>query len=330
MSETVLLTETQAVRLQRAVLKQKARAPLRLPWFTDPRKMSRRQLYEAINSYGGDAASLASTSKAELVATVYELLVKRGKSFPLDPMNMDNEQPEKWYLLAEQLHRQFIEETPEPETRRMAMVEANAALRGQTIERLIKIADGSPSSIEIATGRETVLRFVSALKLEPHFEQAAGARTGRSGLIRASVTIAGNYNGYTHVPVHLTVEAARQQQNQTQDQQRGSRKRPAARALLVKDNATDAEVRLGEEICVSMGSERRVRARVTGIVESLVKPTAKSNDTIDIQQHVVAVPINVQDLGPQFTFSLPISDFLQAREDALAKRKSEMGREKVN
>lgn len=226
----------------------KRKFPLKLPWFTDPRKMRRHEMCLAIKSYGGDTATLPSMSKAELVATVYDLLLESGKRCPLDPMNMDDEQPEKWYLLAEQLHQQLREETPDAETRRLAMIEANNALGKLTFEELIQIGNGS-------AGRcETALRFASALMLEPHFEQAAEARTGRRGLIRASVTIAGNYNGHTGLPKHLTIDAARQQ-NYNAHQQRANRKRSAAH------NFTETEICLGKEVGVALGSDRRVRAR---------------------------------------------------------------------
>lgn len=183
------------------------RMALQLPLFRDPRRLSRHDLLDEVLKYGGVSTSLKDLPKQELVAIVFGLLVEYGKKNPINPSELDDEQPEKWYIFAEHFHRKITAANLNLSQRKHHMTEVREAVRGLPISTLVDIANGESL---ILTNQPDVIRrlfyrFVAALILEPHFEQLAERKTGHNGLIRASVTITGNYNGFTGVPERLMI-----------------------------------------------------------------------------------------------------------------------------
>lgn len=76
------------------------------------------------------------------------------------------------------------------------------------------------------------------------------------------------------------------------------------RSSLVMEDGT--KVVVGEEVSVAMGS-RVVRARVAGVRER------NEDDCFDI----IAVPLNIQDVGPHFEFCLNIKEYEIAQSMAV-------------
>lgn len=190
------------------VLKLRNTQPFNLPFFMDPRRMNRHELLVELQNYGYDVSLYDDAPKSVIVAVVYEALVAKGKISPLEPLELDDKQPEKLYLIAEQLHIYFCKLENDSAKRQLLMDDANKFLRNKTIEELVNLANSAFSPVCSGTARTVVIRFVAALMLEPHFEREAELNCGCKGLVRASVTIAGNYNGYTRLPEHLSTTCA--------------------------------------------------------------------------------------------------------------------------
>jgi hypothetical protein len=273
---------------------------LALPLFADPRRMNRAELLREIERLGGDVNSLSKEPKVILVAYVFKLLVEYGKKNPIDPMLMHDEQTEKWYVLAEMLHIEICIDEEDPTARSRLISDATTMLQDKTIQELVQIANNQSCQIQ-----EKVLRFVACLMLEPHFEQIAESKVARIGSIRASVTIAGNVYGFTGVPNHLSVEAAKEMVQEKS--KRVSRKR--SKSTIISTIEGDTEVIIGEELSIEVGT-RSVRARVTGINE-------KVDDDERIDFDVIAVPLNIQDLGPNFEFKLTTAEYNETRNEMI-------------
>eukprot|EP01033_Poteriospumella_lacustris_P008392 gene8392-6057_t len=280
--------------------------PLQLPLIRDPRKLNRRELLKEIRERGFDAAGLNDEPKSLLVARLYALILEAGKRKPLEPEAMDDRQPEKWYLLAEKFYKRMFAEIADTNERVNAVREVNAILNNNfTVDELVAIGNGDfvPIRCQGNTALMLVCRFSSALSLEPWVESAASRQLGKSGWIRASVTISGNVNGYTGLPYHLTVKGALEEiAKQATLPQRKKRKITAK--VKDEEGLGEVQVMVGEEVDVPFGPEdRRVKARVTGVEHC--------QDTGELR--VVAVPTEAFELGPASTVTMSLSEYAACR-----------------
>eukprot|EP00595_Chromulina_sp_UTEXLB2642_P002066 CAMPEP_0196763488 /NCGR_PEP_ID=MMETSP1095-20130614/4193_1 /TAXON_ID=96789 ORGANISM="Chromulina nebulosa, Strain UTEXLB2642" /NCGR_SAMPLE_ID=MMETSP1095 /ASSEMBLY_ACC=CAM_ASM_000446 /LENGTH=322 /DNA_ID=CAMNT_0042116825 /DNA_START=74 /DNA_END=1042 /DNA_ORIENTATION=- len=305
MSSTVLSVKSKDVREDEMVLRLSYKHPLKLPFFVDPRRMNRRQLLNELIGSKYSSDDLNILSKEVLVAMVYQLLIEKGKAQPLNPFDLDDEQPEKWYILAEIIHKFLCSSVPDPSVREKYMKKANESLRSYDIQKLINVANSfrlKESNCIEDEGEltEYFRQFSACLAVEPHFEFMPENKTGNFGLMRSSVTIAGNYNGYTGLPEHLTVESARRQEIK---QRRLREKRP----LTLNVGSAMTGVVLNEDINLNedIGLDRHVRVRVEGIV---------SKDDFSEECEIVVCPTNIQQFGPYATFNITLKQYEDAKQ----------------
>lgn len=290
-------------------LRLNTRKELTLPLFRDPRRMRRKELLTEVQKFCNDNEEIMkiceTLGKPELVVKVFEYLIEEGKRNPLDPYLLNDEQPEKWYLIAEQLFRQICSLKPKGSERVSMMAQAKSQLRNKTTAELISIANIQNDNISHSVDEhalELIRRFTAALILEPHFELKAQGNVGRRFSIRASVTIAGNYNGYTKLPRHLTAEGLQSQASDTRE-----RKRKHVKMLVTSEESeSPVEVDVGEIVSVSLGNDRYVRAKVTGV-------DLGEGENVTIR----TMPVSHTEMGPHFTFELSIPEYRQAKADAL-------------
>lgn len=205
---------------------EKQKLSLRLPWFHDPRKLNRTALLKAIAEYGINSEELDTEPKSILVAKLYALILDDGKRNPLNPEVMDDQQPEKWYLLAERFHNKLFVNILDGSDRCKAIAETKEILSGFSIDELIEVGNGDSFPLRCRGEISLILacRLISALTLQPLFESEAEKRTGNHGWIRSSVTIAGNYNGHTRIPHHFTLEGAQEENEKKVATTTGKRK----------------------------------------------------------------------------------------------------------
>lgn len=173
--------------------------------FKDPRKMNRKELLQNIEKYGQDTSNMKEESKTVLVGILYDLLIEYGSKHPLNPDELSNEQPEKWYILAEQLHKQVCHMIQKGEERVKLIEQANLIVKNKTIDELIDIVLNTSSVFSTDDLKlDCVCRWVSTLMLETHYELKASRSVGCSIKACASVTITGNYMGFTKPPKRLS------------------------------------------------------------------------------------------------------------------------------
>lgn len=249
-------TESQSAHRLPLRTERPEKLSLQLPLIRDPRKLNRKELLKEIRERGFDATGLDDEPKSLLVARLYALLLEAGKRQSLEPEAMDDQQPEKWYLLAEMFLRQMRAEMVDADERGNAVREANAILSGWSVDDLVAVGNGDyvPIRCEGNAALMLVCRFVSALTLEPLFERAAEGQTGNRGSIRASVTIAGNVNGFTGLPYHLTVEGAQEEISKQATKASLRKKRNITTAQVEDAVVGEVQVTIGEEVDVPFGS----------------------------------------------------------------------------
>lgn len=300
-------TESRSDNLIPLQTERREKLPLQLPLISDPRKLSRKELLKEIRERGFDAAGLDDEPKSLLVARLYALLLEAGKRQPLEPEAMDDRQPEKWYLLAEMFLRQMRAEIVDSDERGNAVREANAILSGSSEDDLVAVGNGDyvPIRCEGNAALMLVCRFVSALTLEPLFERAAQRQIGKRGWMRASVTIAGNVNGFTGLPHHLTVEGA-QEEISKQATNASFRKKRNITTQVVDEIVGEVQVTIGEEVDVPFGpGDRRVQARVTGVEQC--------PGTGELR--VVVVPTEAFELGPTSKVCMSLEEYAACRSE---------------
>lgn len=169
--------------------------------------MSRGQLLQELKLLGSD---FRHTHRAVLVAKVFEILLQNFNSSSIDPMCMDDGQPEKWYLLAEQTYAKACEVEPDPAVRVSVMTESNKLLSANRTskESLIEIAEGKLAGVGHSELFVLCAQYGACLMLEPEIEAEAEALTGNTGSIGGSVAMMSILAGYTGLRCEQTVVGA--------------------------------------------------------------------------------------------------------------------------
>ena len=185
--------------------------PLQIPMYRDPRAMSIKELREYVKN-NLQAESVECQSKEMLVAKVLEDIVVRGLSNPIDPLDLDDRQPEKWLHIANLSLQKAEHIESDPIKRIDCMSVVNQYLKTLTKDRvaLIKIAIGEvlfPMESELYG---LLIRLGAAMMLQPMIEwemKNLNADNDKSS-IDASIMIYEMCSGFMGIPEHLTVEHA--------------------------------------------------------------------------------------------------------------------------
>jgi len=194
MSSPASAIEDVYIEVGEADLRSGLMQPLKLPLFEDPRKMNRRKILAEIEKYNNNSYEETNeTSNDELVAILYELIVEHGKSHPINPTLLHDEQPEKWRLLSEQLFRRILVMEEGPDVRVQCMERINKIIQTKTFPELVIIAntnDGEPIEGFDSNLERIIVRFSAAAALTLHvLHQAQLSINDTNGLIHRSVTL---------------------------------------------------------------------------------------------------------------------------------------------
>jgi hypothetical protein len=193
--------------------------PLKVPFCQDPRLMRLRHLKQELTLRNLDS----NGTKAILIARLLSALVEEGLQNIPDPLLMDDRQPEKWVLIANQFSRLVREQEPDGIVRMNIMSQVNEVL--DTIktsrEDLMAIATGQRDISEFNSHlissplHQNVARFASALMIEIVIEaELCQEYTSKQILpnahrmITSSRTMFNMRIGALGIPQHLTVSFA--------------------------------------------------------------------------------------------------------------------------
>jgi hypothetical protein len=310
------------------------RIPLQVPYCQDPRLMRVRRLQSELKSRGIDHTG----GRAVLVARLLLAVVNEGLESIPDPLLMDDRQPEKWMLIANQCSLQAEEEEPNGTTRVAVMQRVNKVLEEIKTSRedLMAVATGmrriqsyDPSMPQCPL-YSTIARFASALMIAPVIEaELCSANSDKlldaHRVISSSRTIFSMRTGFLGIPRHLSVEFATARERQAHERRTElfSSKRQLnpddATVLLLHKLADDEnDILLGEEILLDVGQSKTVALRVVR-----VEHTLKEEDGC-LTQWVIAKPVCAQYAGEHIEYKLSVSEFREARKLFMDEAVSEM------
>jgi hypothetical protein len=200
-----------------------SRIPLQVPYCQDPRLMRMRCLQSKLKLRGIDHTG----GRAVLVARLLLAVVNEGLENIPDPLLMDDRQPEKWMLIANQCSLQAEEDEPSGMVRVEIMQRVNKVLEDIKTSRhdLMAVATGLrriqhyDKSMPQSPLYSKVARFASALMIEPVIEaELCSANSNKllnaHRVISSSRTIFNMRTGFLGIPRHLTVEFATARERQ--------------------------------------------------------------------------------------------------------------------
>lgn len=180
-----------------------SKIPLKIPMYSDPRKMTKKQLLSLVNE------EHRLDSKDVLVARVLQDVVVNGLEINFN--DMDDRQPEKWIHIANLMLQKANELEPNPIVRVKMMKNVN--------EYLKTLTTNSPELMEIATGMKlfpeksslysALIRLGAALMLEPVIEfEMEKLNSNKKSSVAASVTIFQMATGFMGIPKNLSLSFA--------------------------------------------------------------------------------------------------------------------------
>jgi hypothetical protein len=299
------------------------RIPLQVPYCQDPRLMRVRRLQSELKSRGIDHTG----GRAVLVARLLLAVVNEGLESIPDPLLMDDRQPEKWMLIANQCSLQAEEEEPNGTVRVAIMQRVNKALEYIKTSRddLMAVATGRrriqdyDPSMPLSPLYSTVARFASALMIEPVIEAELCSANcdlllDAHRVISSSRTIFNMRTGFLGIPRHLTVEfaTARERQIDKRTEMFSSKRHlnPEDATVLLLHKLADDEndILLGEEILLDVGQAKTVALRVIRVEHELNEADGH------VSQNVIAKPICAQYAGEHLEYKLSVAEFREARK----------------
>jgi hypothetical protein len=181
--------------------------PLRLPYYEDPRAMPRKKLIIELKSRQLNFEGKISVLSARLLKAIME----ENLANSIDPLDMDDRQPEKWLHIANLSFRSacHIEENPKARvecmTRCNEWIETNIA----DCSQLTDVAKGQLHPDEESPLFLLLLKFAACLMIQPSVEQQAAAVFNiPSRALRGSAFISQLCTGFAAMPQHLTEEHA--------------------------------------------------------------------------------------------------------------------------
>lgn len=206
MSSTLTTGSSECVKL--ATSNEGKRLKLKIPYYYDPRMMKLNTVKDQLRDFG----SSVKGSRELLNARLLKLIVDEGsKNFPSEDI-LDDQQPEKWLLIATKYLDIATSIEPNGETRVAVMTEVNLVLEKlvDAVDELKEIGNNSPTSQHLQSAPNdlfrALLRAGAALMLQPVVEYEMARQCGSSLLIRSSVTIFDMCSGYSGIPEHCTEE----------------------------------------------------------------------------------------------------------------------------
>lgn len=188
--------------------------PLTVPYCDDPRYMKTQQIRKELKQ-----RNICNTGKKNvLVARLLKVMVDEGlKNIP-DPLLMDDMQPEKWMLIANQSSVLMNELEPDGKVRMNVMAEINTVLDKIKTSKddLMSIATGNKNihdfNVNISNSPlyNAVARFASALMIEPVIEAQLYDKykdiiPKAHRVITSSRTIFNMTTGFMKIPSHLSI-----------------------------------------------------------------------------------------------------------------------------
>lgn len=317
--------------------------PLTIPFVRDPRLMRLNELRNELRTRSLDDLG----SKEVLCARLLHAMVNEGLCRIPDPLHMDDRQPEKWLLIANQQSELAEGMESQPNLRITAMEQVNIILGRDDVrtsrEHLMLIATGlcpiSEFDPQLNTNLHAVIaRFAAALMIEPVTEsELVAASMGQFGGVSAahraisgSRTIFGMCTGYTGIPEHLTEVAAasseqrRRRRNFSNLNQTNSDTSTAKKGKYLV-NVGGTEIVLGEEALFSVCEAeeyRNVLVYVARVECDMGDEEDYGVDVVDnvqaatlaVRQIIVVKPVSVQFGGRLVEFKLSLVEFLAAKK----------------
>ncbi len=188
--------------------------PLTVPYCDDPRFMKTQQLRKELKQ-----RNICNTGKKNvLIARLLDVIVDEGLQNIPDPLFMDNMQPEKWMLIANQSSALMEELEPDGKVRINVMTEINTVLDKIKTSKddLMSIATGNINiydfNVNISNSPlyNAVARFASALMIVPVIEAQLYDKykniiPNAHRVISSSRTIFNMTTGFMKIPSHLSI-----------------------------------------------------------------------------------------------------------------------------
>eukprot|EP01035_Chromulina_nebulosa_P019633 gene19633-25544_t len=221
-------------------------------------------------------------------------------------MLMDDRQPEKWMLIANQSFQVACDLESNPDEREKCMGSANL--------RLGELTKSREGLIAIATGTDTfdhegqselynhLIRFGAALMLEPIVEKEAEiiTTTCTSSDIISSVSIFNMCTGFQGIPDFLTEEVAN-------EHLKVSDENSTKRKYNVVINNVDVEI--NGEIFIDMNGFQ-MKSRVAKI-------SSEYDENGNLTHDIIVKPVNVFDGGKLSRFQLSLEEYQISKSNSL-------------
>jgi hypothetical protein len=233
------------------ILKSKV-IPLRLPYYEDPRAMPRKNLIIELKARQLNFEGKMPVLSARLLkAIMEENLVKS-----IEPLDMDDRQPEKWLHIANLSFRLACNIEENPEARVECMTRCNEWIQTNIADcsQLTEVAKGQLHPDEESPLFLSLLKFAACLMIQPLVEQEAAAVFNiPSRALRGSAFISQLCTGFAEMPQHLTEEHALLDEKLEKEAKQKGKKR-----LRIEDDFKTTEVQLNQELSVEIedGSTR--------------------------------------------------------------------------
>ena len=138
----------------------------------------------------------------DLQQKVYTLFLRHGKTTPVDPYTMNDFQPEKWFLISEEMYLWFCKEVPNQSDRARITLKHDLFMQRLTTEEIYFTAlYGLPAKYRpyVSQLYNIVSRMASAMKLQTLFQQMAvkevhKSRTCNESSLYRSLFLAKEFN----------------------------------------------------------------------------------------------------------------------------------------
>ena len=182
---------------------QPSRIPLKLPLYEDPRHMKQQKLHSELTRRNLPV----NASRNQNSLTLLNAMVRECNNRPpIDPLQLDDRQPEKYLLTANIAFTKMKKLQPDPDERTAMMDKVNRWIEQHvtSFEQLVRIARGDIKPQRKSELFLETLQFAASLMAQPEIETDARIQHGISSQqLRGSAFITQMCAGYIQIPEHL-------------------------------------------------------------------------------------------------------------------------------